>query len=132
MTAEYYLETVRVVFQDFALARGTWVVDGEHVQPETIRDTVLITVEGEEDDICGQGQTHAAHTLCTAIDPSRRYRLTVAECGHYGIFSGNRWRTHIYPQIRELIQRFDTVCPCATERKMAGVEPGEADCARLA
>ncbi|MEX4005015.1 polyhydroxyalkanoate depolymerase [Paraburkholderia sp. EG285A] len=118
MDAGYYLETVRVVFQDFALARGTWTVNGERVSPEAIRDTALITVEGENDDICGQGQTHAAHDLCTAVDPSRRYRLTVEECGHYGIFSGRRWRTHIYPQIRELIQRFDGVPPAATESEI--------------
>ncbi|SEK11085.1 poly(3-hydroxybutyrate) depolymerase [Paraburkholderia diazotrophica] len=114
MAAEYYLETVRVVFQDFALARGTWTVNGERVCPEAIRDTVLITVEGENDDICGQGQTHAAHDLCTAIDPSNRYCLTVAECGHYGIFSGSRWRTHIYPRIRDIIRRFDNAHPEAT------------------
>jgi poly(3-hydroxybutyrate) depolymerase len=118
MAAEYYLETVRVVFQDFALARGTWTVKGERVRPDAICDTVLITVEGENDDICGQGQTHAAHDLCTAIDPSRRHRITVSECGHYGIFSGNRWRTQIYPQIRDLIQRFDNVQAGSTASEM--------------
>jgi poly(3-hydroxybutyrate) depolymerase len=103
MAAEYYLETVRVVFQEYSLARGTWTVNGERVRPETIANTMLITVEGENDDICGRGQTHAAHDLCASIEPSRRHRITVADCGHYGIFSGNRWRTQTYPHIRELI-----------------------------
>ncbi len=123
MAAEYYLETVHVVFQDFALARGTWTVNGERVRPEAIHDTELITVEGENDDICGQGQTHAAHDLCASIDPSRRYRLTVPECGHYGIFSGNRWRTQIYPQIRDLIRRFDKVHTGPTDSEMADDKP---------
>ncbi|MFP3568029.1 polyhydroxyalkanoate depolymerase [Paraburkholderia sp. SIMBA_030] len=106
MTADYYLETVRVVFQEFCLARGTWRVGGEHVRPDAIRGSALITVEGERDDICGAGQTHAAHDLCTAIDAARKHCITVAECGHYGIFSGSSWRTQIYPQIRDLIYRY--------------------------
>lgn len=121
MAAEYYLETVRVVFQDFALARGTWTVNGERVRPEAIRDTVLITVEGENDDICGQGQTHAAHDLCTAIDPSRRFRMTIAECGHYGVFSGSRWRTQIYPQIRDLIARVNHVSAESQDNEMTAL-----------
>jgi poly(3-hydroxybutyrate) depolymerase len=110
MSADYYLETVRVVFQEFCLARGTWHVGGEHVRPHAIRETALITVEGERDDICGLGQTHAAHDLCTAIEASRRHRITIAGCGHYGIFSGSSWRTQIYPQIRNLIYRYQSEC----------------------
>ena len=97
------------------------MVDGERVRPEAIRDTVLITVEGESDDICGQGQTHAAHALCTAIESSRRFRTTVAKCGHYGIFSGSRWRTQIYPQIRALIQRFDKSSAQGNDSAMAAL-----------
>jgi len=103
MAADYYLETVRVVFQEFCLARGTWAVRGKPVRPQDIRSTALITVEGERDDICGSGQTHAAHDLCTGLDVSRKHRLTARGCGHYGIFSGNAWRREIYPQLRELI-----------------------------
>ncbi|SDI57612.1 poly(3-hydroxybutyrate) depolymerase [Paraburkholderia steynii] len=106
MTADYYLETVRVVFQEFCLARGTWQVDGEPVRPDAIRGSALITVEGERDDICGPGQTHAAQDLCTSVDAARKHCITVAECGHYGIFSGSSWRTQIYPQIRNLINRY--------------------------
>jgi poly(3-hydroxybutyrate) depolymerase len=108
MAADYYLETVRVVFQEFRLARGTWRVRGEPVRPQDIRSTALITVEGERDDICGSGQTHAAHDLCMGLDASRKHRLTAAACGHYGVFSGQRWRTAIYPQLRQLIYQQDS------------------------
>jgi len=108
MAADYYLETIRVVFQEFCLARGTWHVDGEHVRPHAIRNTALITVEGERDDICGRGQTHAAHDLCTAIDASHKHRITIPGCGHFGIFSGSTWRRQIYPRIRALIYRYES------------------------
>ena len=108
MAAEYYLETVRVVFQEFALARGDWHVRGERVRPEALVDTALITVEGERDDICGREQTHAAHDLCTSIRGSDKHRLTGPACGHYGIFSGQVWRGVIYPQLRDLMYRYDT------------------------
>ncbi len=103
MPAEYYLETIRIVFQEFRLACGTWQVRGESVRPHHIAGTALITVEGERDDICGAGQTHAAHDLCTGIAASRKHRLTAAGCGHYGIFSGSVWRTEIYPRLRDLL-----------------------------
>ena len=107
MPAEYYLETVRVVFQEYCLARGTWHVHEDLVRPQAIRSTALITIEGERDDICGPGQTHASHDLCPSIDASRKHRITVAGCGHYGIFSGKSWRTQIYPQLRDLICRYE-------------------------
>ncbi|MCY0852705.1 polyhydroxyalkanoate depolymerase [Cupriavidus sp. D39] len=103
MAAEYYLETVRVVFQECRLARGTWRVRGGRVRPGDIRDGALITVEGEHDEICGPGQTRAAHDLCTGIEASHKHHLTARGCGHYGIFSGTRWRTEVYPRIRALI-----------------------------
>jgi poly(3-hydroxybutyrate) depolymerase len=65
----------------------------------------LLTIEGELDDISGQGQTRAAHKLCTGIAESEREHLTVAGAGHYGIFSGRRWRTQVYPQVRDFIAR---------------------------
>ncbi|WP_323121680.1 polyhydroxyalkanoate depolymerase [Burkholderia alba] len=104
MAAEYYLDTIRVVFQEFRLAEGTWDVDGERVNPQDIRDTALMTIEGELDDISGSGQTHVAHELCTGIPQVHRRSLTAEKCGHYGIFSGRRWRTIIYPQLREFIR----------------------------
>ncbi|MEM5439012.1 polyhydroxyalkanoate depolymerase [Paraburkholderia diazotrophica] len=103
MAAEYYLQTIRVVFQEFRLAEGTWVVDGEPVRPQDIKKTALFTIEGELDDISGDGQTRAAHDLCTGIPEKNRRHFTAEKCGHYGIFSGRRWRTIIYPQLRDFI-----------------------------
>jgi len=103
MPAEYYLETIKTVFQDHALPTGTWFVEGERVAPEDIRTTALFTVEGELDDISGSGQTEAAHDLCTGIPASKKKHLTAEGAGHYGIFSGRRWREMICPQIREFI-----------------------------
>ena len=103
MPAEYYLDTIRIVFQEFRLPRGEWKVAGELVEPAAIGDTALLTIEGELDDISGQGQTHAAHDLCTGIPGKKRSRVTVNEVGHYGIFSGRRWRQRVYPQVRDFI-----------------------------
>ena len=71
--------------------------------PSAISGTALMTIEGELDDISGQGQTHASHALCTAIPDGKRARVTMQGVGHYGIFSGRRWRTQVYPQLREFI-----------------------------
>lgn len=103
MPARYYLDTVRIVFQEFLLPRGLWDVAGERVKPAAIRDTALMTIEGELDDISGEGQTRAAHKLCTSVAERDREHLTVKGAGHYGIFSGRRWREQVYPQVREFI-----------------------------
>src|SRR5690606_14362853 len=103
MPAEYYLDTIRVVFQEQLLPRGLWDVDGERVNPSAISGTALMTIEGELDDISGLGQTRAAHTLCTAIAEDDRHHLTVQGAGHYGIFSGRRWREQVYPKVRDFI-----------------------------
>ena len=107
MDAPYYLDTVKTVFQDFALARGTWDVDGERVRPEAITKTALLTVEGELDDVCGIGQSEAAHSLCYAIPPEKKQHLLAKGCGHYGIFSGSKWRDVIYPVVRDFIREHD-------------------------
>ncbi|MFA7437156.1 polyhydroxyalkanoate depolymerase [Castellaniella sp.] len=104
MPAKFYLDTIRTVFQEFRLPRGTWVIDGQTVDPGAIRKTALMTVEGALDDISGLGQTHAAHTLCANLSPSMREVHTAAHCGHYGIFSGRRWRELIYPRISTFIR----------------------------
>ncbi|MDY0309389.1 MAG: polyhydroxyalkanoate depolymerase [Castellaniella sp.] len=104
MPAAFYLDTIRIVFQEFRLPRGTWSIDGEQVDPAAIRNTALMTIEGELDDISGQGQTHAAHTLCANLSPAKRQILTAADCGHYGIFSGRRWRQQICPKIATFIR----------------------------
>jgi poly(3-hydroxybutyrate) depolymerase len=107
MPAEYYLDTIKTVFQDFALVNGTWKVDGQLVQPPDITTSALLTVEGELDDISGAGQTRAAHDLCTGIPRSRQFHYDVEGAGHYGIFSGRRWREKVCPHIKEFIARFN-------------------------
>ncbi|MGH8040909.1 MAG: polyhydroxyalkanoate depolymerase [Rudaea sp.] len=104
MPAEYYLDTIRTVFQEHALPLGTWRVAGEPVQPQAIKRTALFTIEGELDDISGLGQTRAAHDLCTGIASAHKRHLTVEGAGHYGIFSGRRWRNLVYPQVRDFIR----------------------------
>ncbi|CAG9173255.1 polyhydroxyalkanoate depolymerase [Cupriavidus respiraculi] len=106
MAAEYYLDTIREVFQEFRLANGNWTVDGELVRPQDIARTALLTIEGELDDISGAGQTAAAHDLCSGIAKTRKHHITAARCGHYGIFSGRRWREDIYPQLRDFIRKY--------------------------
>ncbi|HSC64996.1 MAG TPA: polyhydroxyalkanoate depolymerase [Caldimonas sp.] len=103
MPAEYYLDTIKTVFQDFALVNGTWKIGNQLVRPEDIRTTALLTIEGELDDISGAGQTKAAHGLCTGVPASRRFHYDVAGAGHYGIFSGRRWREKVYPKVRDFI-----------------------------
>jgi len=104
MPAEYYLDTVRIVFQDFLLPKGEWRIRGELVAPEAITKTALFSIEGELDDISGNGQTEAAHSLCTGILAKNRKHLLAKRVGHYGIFSGRKFRERIYPQIREFIR----------------------------
>jgi len=114
MPAEYYLDTIKTVFQDFALVNGTWVVNGEPVRPQDITATALLTVEGELDDISGAGQTKAAHDLCASIPKDRAFHYDVAGAGHYGIFSGKRWREMVYPQVQGFIARYDAAAQAAT------------------
>jgi poly(3-hydroxybutyrate) depolymerase len=93
---------------DFALVNGTWNIDGERVRPEDIKTTALLTIEGELDDISGAGQTQAAHALCTGVPASRQFHYDVAGAGHYGIFSGRRWREKVYPRVRDFIASYQT------------------------
>ncbi|MDY0747528.1 polyhydroxyalkanoate depolymerase [Paucibacter sp. R3-3] len=107
MPAEYYLDTIKTVFQDFALVNGTWEVDGQLVRPQDIHDTALLTIEGELDDISGAGQTRAAHDLCSGIAARNQAHYDVEGAGHYGIFSGRRWRDKVYPEVRAFIAKYD-------------------------
>jgi poly(3-hydroxybutyrate) depolymerase len=107
MPAEYYLDTIKKVFQEFALVNGSWVIEGRPVRPQDIRRTALLTVEGELDDISGAGQTQAAHELCTGIPEQHRFHYDAKGAGHYGIFSGRRWREQVYPRVREFIAGYD-------------------------
>ena len=103
LPAEFYLETVKLVFQDYALPRGELFWRGRRVDPSAIRRTALITVEGERDDICAPGQTLAAQDLCSKLRPYMRTHYVQAGVGHYGVFSGRRWQNQIYPVLRDVI-----------------------------
>src|SRR5581483_11843743 len=94
LPAEFYLETVRTVFQEHALPRGTMTWHGKKLDLRAIRKTALLTVEGEKDDICPLGQTVAAHDLLTGA-------------GHYGVFSGKRWESQVFPMVRDFISAHD-------------------------
>jgi polyhydroxyalkanoate depolymerase len=103
LTAEFYLETVRLVFQECALPTGKLEWQGERVEPRAIKRTMLLTVEGERDDICAVGQTVAAHDLCSGLRPYLKRHHMQAGVGHYGVFSGNRWTNQIYPLLKNVI-----------------------------
>jgi poly(3-hydroxybutyrate) depolymerase len=107
LPAEYYLDTIKIVFQEHRLPNGTWYVKGKRVAPEDIKTVALFTIEGELDDISGSGQTQAAHDLCRGIPNANKQHLTAPAVGHYGIFSGRRWRENIYPRIAEFIRAHD-------------------------
>jgi poly(3-hydroxybutyrate) depolymerase len=103
LTAEFYLQTVKTVFQDHLLPDRKLIHRNELVDCGAIKQTALMTVEGERDDICGLGQTEAAHDLCTSISPDEKVHYVQPGVGHYGVFNGTRWRTEIQPRIREFI-----------------------------
>jgi poly(3-hydroxybutyrate) depolymerase len=107
LPAEFYLETVRLVFQEHALARGVLKWQGTRVDLGAIRGTALLTIEGERDDICAIGQTMAAHDLCTGIRPYLKQHHMQPGAGHYGVFSGRRWQQEIYPIVRDMIYQTD-------------------------
>ena len=107
LTAEFYLETVRKVFQDHELPLGKLQWHGQTINPAAIRKTSLLTVEGERDDICAIGQTLAAHDLCKSIKPFRKRHHLQLGVGHYGVFSGQKWETQIYPLLRNTILASD-------------------------
>jgi poly(3-hydroxybutyrate) depolymerase len=133
MDADYYLETIRTVFQDFKLVNGSWDVRSdkgqlERVRPQDITSTALLTVEGELDDISGSGQTEAAHKLCTNIIRHDSHHLEVKGAGHYGIFSGRRWREVVYPHVRDFILKHPNgavPAKAATKQKAASAVVGK-------
>ena len=108
MDADYYLDTIKVVFQEFSLVGGTWDVRNEtgaleRVKPGDIKTTALMSVEGELDDISGSGQTRAVHDICTGVPATRQRHFEAIGAGHYGIFSGRRWRDLVYPEVKAFI-----------------------------
>lgn len=118
MDADYYLETIETVFQEFKLVNGTWDVKSdagelERVRPQDITRTALLTIEGELDDISGSGQTAAAHALCTGIAKAHRMHYEAPGAGHYGIFSGRRWREMVAPVVKTFILAHQPSTPAA-------------------
>jgi poly(3-hydroxybutyrate) depolymerase len=107
LTAEFYLETVRLVFQEHALPLSALTYESQNVEPKAIKRTMLFTVEGEKDDICAVGQTLAAHDLCTSLRPYRKRHHMQAGVGHYGVFSGRIWQQQIYPMVKNVILQSD-------------------------
>lgn len=103
LPAEFYLQTVRTIFQDHTMARGQYTYRGRRVEPGAIRRTSLLTVEGERDDICGLGQTLAAQDLCTGLKPFRKRHHLQPGVGHFGVFNGSRWNAQIYPVLKNTI-----------------------------
>jgi poly(3-hydroxybutyrate) depolymerase len=94
---------VRLVFQEHALPLGKLTFRGAPVEPRAIRRTMLLTIEGERDDICAAGQTLAAHDLCTGLRPYLKRHHMQPGVGHYGVFSGRKWEALIYPLVRNAI-----------------------------
>ncbi len=131
LPAEFYLDTIRVVFQEHQLPEGRWQVGGQLVRPQDITETALMTVEGEFDDISGVGQTAAAHDLCSSIPKSAKSHYLVKGAGHYGIFSGKRWRNIVAPQIAAFIAKHgDHKPPAAKVNAKAVTKPATSSSAR--
>jgi len=107
LPAEFYLDTVKKVFQEYELPLGKLQWRGRKIQPKTIRRTALLTIEGERDDICSLGQTLAAHDICAGVRPYMKTHYIQAGAGHYGVFSGRRWHNHIYPVVRNMIHSWE-------------------------
>jgi polyhydroxyalkanoate depolymerase len=107
LAAEFYIETVKTVFQDYTLAKNELTYRGNPIDMRAIRRTALMTVEGERDDICAVGQTMAAHDLCTSLPPHMKSHHLQAGVGHFGVFSGRKWEAQTYPLVRNFIQSYD-------------------------
>ena len=107
MTAEFYLQTVDVVFQQHSLPKGELEHRGRRVDPAAIRDTALLAIEGERDDISGLGQTKAALTIATGLPKTQKQYFMAKDVGHYGIFNGRKWREYIAPVLEKFIAAHD-------------------------
>ena len=103
LPSDFYIETVRDVFQDHLLPQNKLTYRGRPVKPSSIRRMGLMTVEGDQDDICAIGQTLAAQDLCSGLRPYRKRHHMQPGVGHYGVFSGRRWNNEIYPLLRDFV-----------------------------
>jgi poly(3-hydroxybutyrate) depolymerase len=108
LTEEFYIQTLEEVFQKYSLANGTMVHRGQRVDAGAITKTALLTVEGENDDISGIGQTQAAHDICANIPEHMRRDYIQPGVGHYGVFSGRRFKQEIYPRMRDFMRAFQS------------------------
>jgi poly(3-hydroxybutyrate) depolymerase len=107
MTAEFYLQTVDVVFQQHQLPKGEMEHRGRLVRPDAIRDTALLAIEGVRDDISGIGQTKAALDIATKLAKTKKHYFFAKDVGHYGIFNGRKWREQIAPVVEKFIATND-------------------------
>jgi poly(3-hydroxybutyrate) depolymerase len=107
MPADYYLDTVRRVFLEYKLPNGAMKYHGDLLDTKAITETALLTIEGGRDDICGPGQTHAAHDICSSIPASKRSKFTEPRVGHYGTFNGRHFNEIIGPTITSFIRQHD-------------------------
>ncbi|HLY55555.1 MAG TPA: polyhydroxyalkanoate depolymerase, partial [Stellaceae bacterium] len=107
LPAEFYLQTMRQVFQEHHLPEGRLVSRGRKVEPAAITKTALLTIEGERDDICAPGQTVAAHDLVTGLPKALQRHHLQKGVGHYGVFNGRRWASETYPIVRDWIRGRD-------------------------
>ena len=104
MTAEFYLQTIEHVFQRHSLPKGEFVHRGKPIDPDAIRDTAILAIEGERDDISGIGQTRAALALAPHLPAAKKKYHLAREVGHYGIFNGSKWRTRIAPVVEDWLR----------------------------
>ncbi|MEQ1931415.1 MAG: polyhydroxyalkanoate depolymerase [Parvularculaceae bacterium] len=107
LTEEFYLQTIKEVFQEHTLPEGKFMHRGRRVKPEAIEDIALLTIEGENDDISGIGQTQAAHDICTGLPDHLKADYIQPGVGHYGVFNGSKWKSEIQPRIADFIRKFD-------------------------
>ncbi|KWO49618.1 polyhydroxyalkanoate depolymerase [Burkholderia territorii] len=118
MPAEYFLDTVDIVFQRMCLPNGTWNVGGQHVEPAALRGVVLVTVEGACDAVTGAGQTHAALAMCRGLKAGERQRVDIDDCDHYGLFTGARWRDEVHPALQRAFAQAEAGRPGSRRRRV--------------
>ncbi|AFQ48591.1 polyhydroxyalkanoate depolymerase [Burkholderia cepacia GG4] len=118
MPAEYFLDTVDIVFQRMCLANGTWDVGGRRVEPAALNGVALLTVEGACDAVTGAGQTHAALDMCRGLAAGQRHRADIGDCDHYGLFTGARWRDDVHPVLQRVFAQAEADRPGPRRRRI--------------
>ncbi|WP_322025373.1 polyhydroxyalkanoate depolymerase [Burkholderia sp. BCC1977] len=118
MPAEYFLDTVDIVFQRMCLANGTWDVGGQRVEPAALRGVALLTVEGARDAVTGAGQTHAALEMCRSLAAGERQRLDIDDCDHYGLFTGAHWHGDVHPALQRVFAQAEADRPGSRRRRI--------------